>query len=112
MVKTRVFKTGGKPEPLQVYVRKLAGQLAGEKNGISLSAAALRGVSAMGKEFMRRNAERSHEMALHTGKKTIGTKHVRAAVRLHTFGSLGEHAQSEASRAVGNFKAAHGNTKH
>lgn len=100
-------KTLGKPEPLQVYVKKIASQLGGGKSsGVHLSAAALRGVAAIGRELMRRNAEQSYELAVANRQKTISSKHARAAGRLHTFGSVATHANSEALKAVSKFKQA------
>ena len=94
----------GKPEPLQVYLKKLVSQVGGKDSGIHMSAAALRGVSAMGRELIRRNAEMSYELAVAGGKKTISSKHARAAGKLHTFGSVAVHANSEAIKAVSKFK--------
>lgn len=98
-------KLAGKPEPLQVYVKKLVNQLGGGKDsGVHLSAAALRGVAALGRELMRRNAELSYDIALANGQKTISSKHTRAAGRLRTFGTVAVHANSEATKAVAKFK--------
>lgn len=96
----------GKPEPLQVYVKKLVTQLSGKGSGVHMSGSAQRGLSALGRELMRRNAQRSYELALACGQKTISTKHVRAAGRLHTFGTLAVHAQSEGNKAASKFKNA------
>ena len=97
-------KPAGKPEPLQVYVKKLVSQISGKESGVHLSAAALRGLAVLGRELMRRNAERSYELALTGGQKTIATKHARAAGRLHTFGTVAVHANGEATKAVSKFK--------
>ena len=99
-------RSAGKPEPLQVYVKKLVTQLSRKGSGVHMSSAAQRGLSAMGRELMRRNAQRSYELALSCGQKTISTKHVRAAGKLHTFGTLAVHAQNEGTKAVSKFKSA------
>lgn len=99
-------KSTGKTEPLQVYVKRLVTQIGGKDSGVHMSSAALRGLSSMGRELMKRNALRSYELATVGGQKTIATKHARAAGKLHTFGTLARHAQSEGNKAAAKYKNA------
>ncbi len=95
-------KTTKKTAPLQTYIKRVAKHAA---PGLTLSSASLRIVNSFVMDMYNRLAIEATSLMRSSGKQTLTSRDLQAAVRLILPDDLAKYSMSEAVRAVGKLSA-------
>ncbi|WOK94882.1 histone H2B.3-like [Canna indica] len=76
---------------------------------LGISARAMAVIDGMMGDMFERLTDEAGRLSMHTGKKTLTSREIEAAVRLVLPGELGKHAIVEATKAIANYMAAAAN---